>query len=91
MDRFKSILVATSPGRLDPPTLRAAVGLAEINRARLTVFDVVAPLPPWRRKMNVEGRVVDVEAAILRDREERLRQLLGNTRGGANVEVVETV
>lgn len=91
MDRFKSILVATSPGRLDPPTLRAAVSLAEINSARLTVVDVVAPLPPWRKKMNVEGRVVDVEAAILRDREERLRQLLGNTRGGANVEVVETV
>ncbi len=91
MERFKNILVATSPGRLDPPTLRAAVSLAEINSARLTVFDVVAPLPAWRKKMNVEGRVVDVEAAILRDREERLRHLLGNTRGGADVEVVETV
>ena len=91
MERFKNILVATSPGRLDPPTLRAAVDLAEINKARLTVVDVVAPIPPWRRKMNVEGRVIDIEAAILRDREERLRHLLGNTRGGPDVEVVETV
>ena len=91
MERFKNILVATSPGHLDPPTLRAAVDLAEINKARLTVVDVVAPIPAWRRKMNVEGRVIDVEAAILRDREERLRHLLGNTRGGSDVEVVETV
>jgi nucleotide-binding universal stress UspA family protein len=67
------------------------VSLAETNDARLTVFDVVAPLPAWRKKMNVEGRVVDVEAAILRDREERLRHLLGNTQGGSDVEVVETV
>lgn len=91
MERFKNILVATSPGRLDPPTLRAAVSLAEINSARLTVFDVVAPMPAWRRRINVEGRVVDVEAAILLDREERLRHLLENTRGGPDVEVVETV
>lgn len=91
MERFKNILVATSPGRLDPPTLRAAVDLSKINNARLTVVDVVAPMAAWRRKMNVEGRVVDVEAAILHDREERLRHLLGSTRDGLDVEVVETV
>lgn len=91
MERFKNILVATSPGRLDPPTLRAAVDLAKINNARLTVVDVVAPMAAWRRKMNVEGRVVDIEAAILHDREERLRHLLGSTRDGPDVEVVETV
>lgn len=91
MERFKNILVATSPGHLDPPTLRAAVSLAEINSARLTVFDVVAPMPTWRKTVNVEGRVVDIEAAILLDREERLRHLIENTRGGPDVEVVETV
>ena len=91
MERFKNILVVTSPGRLDPPTLRAAVSLAETNDARLTVMDVVTPLPAWRRKMNVEGRVVDVEAAILRDREARLRELLENIRGGRDIEVVEAV
>ncbi|MFV9671960.1 MAG: universal stress protein [Acidimicrobiia bacterium] len=91
MDRFKSILVATSPGHLDPLTLSAAVELAHANDARLTVLDVVAPLPAWRKKMNVEGRVVDIEAAILHDRKERLRHVLENTRGGPSTEVIETV
>jgi len=91
MDRFKSILVATSPGQLNPVTLRAAVELTTANDARLTVMDVVAPLPAWRRTINVEGRVVDIEAELLHDREERLRHLLENARGGPDVEVVETV
>lgn len=91
MDRFKSILVATSPGHLDPFTLRAAVKLADANDARLAVLDVVAPLPARRRKMNVEGRVIDIEAAILHDREERLRHVLENTRGGPGTAVIETV
>ncbi|MCL1692753.1 MAG: universal stress protein [Actinomycetia bacterium] len=91
MDRFKNILVATAPGHLDPLTLRAAVELADANNARLTVMDVVAPLPAWRKKMNVEGRVIDIEAELLHDREEQLRRLLDNTQSGPNVEVVETV
>ena len=91
MDRFKSILVATSPGHLDPFTLRAAVKLANANDARLTVLDVVAPLPAWRRKMNVEGHVIDIEAAILHDRKDRLRHVLKNARGGPGTEVIETV
>ncbi len=91
MDRFKNILVATSPGHLDPMTLRAAVDLANANDARLTVMDVVAPLPAWRRTMNVEGRVIDIEAELLHDREERLRHLIETTRGGPDVEVVETL
>ena len=91
MERFKNILVATSPGHLDPPTLSAAVKLADKNDARLTLIDVVAPLPPWRKTVNVEGRIIDLEAAILHDREERLRHLLDNTRGGSDVAVVEAV
>jgi universal stress protein E len=91
MERFKNILVATSPGHLEPPTLRSAVKLADANDARLTVMDVIAPLPAWRRNMNVEGRVLDIEAAILHDREERLRHLLENTRDGPDAEVIETV
>jgi len=91
MDRFKRILVATTPGHLEPATLRAAVELANANDARLTVMDVVTPLPAWRRTMNVEGRVVDIEAALLHDREEQLRHLLESTRGGPDVEVVEAV
>lgn len=91
MDRFKRILVAASPGRLEPLTLRTAVKLADANKAHLTVLDVVAPLPPWRKKTNVEGRIIDVEAALLRDREERLRHKVENTRGGGDIEVIVTV
>ena len=90
MDRFKNILVATSPGHLEPTTLRAAIELANANGAHLTVLDVVAPLPAWRRKMNVEGRVIDIGAQLLHDRGQRLRHLIENTRGGPDVEVVET-
>ncbi len=91
MDRFKKILVAASPGHLEPLTLRTAANLADANRAHLTVLDVVAPLPPWRKKMNVEGRIVDVEAALLQDREERLRHMVQNTRGAKATEVMVTV
>ena len=38
---FKNILVAASPGHLDPKVLRTAVKLAETNNARLTVLDVI--------------------------------------------------
>ncbi len=91
MDRFKKILVAASPGHLEPLTLRTAVDLARSNDAHLTVLDVVAPLPPWRRKMHVEGRSIDVEAALLHDREQRLRRMVENTRGGEETEVIVTV
>lgn len=87
MDRFKSILVAASPGQLEALTLRAAIELAEANEARLTVLDVVVPLPSWRRKVNVDGRVIDVEAAMLQDREERLRRMVENTRGDTDTEI----
>ncbi|MCP3973134.1 MAG: universal stress protein [bacterium] len=91
MDRFKEILVAASPGHLEPLTLRTAVNLADANDAHLTVLDVVAPMPRWRRKMHVEGRTIDVEAALLRDREERLRHMVENTRGGEETDVIVTV
>ena len=88
MERFKSILIAASPGQLDPQTLRSAVKLAEANDARLTLIDVVSPLPKWRKTVNVEGRVIDVEAALLKDREERLRVLVENTQARADTETI---
>ncbi len=91
MDRFKSLLVAACPGHLEPLTLRAAVKLADTNDAHITVLDVVPPLPRLRRKIEVEGRVVDIEAALVRDREERLRHLVENTRSRADTEVTVKV
>jgi nucleotide-binding universal stress UspA family protein len=91
MDRFKKILVAASPGHLEPLTLRTAISLAATNEAHLTVLDVIAPMPPWRKKMHVERQIIDVEAALLHDREERMRHLIENTRGGEDTEVVVTV
>ena len=87
MDRFKSILVASSPGYLEPRTLRAAIKLAEANRARLTIIDVLSSVPRLRKELQVEGRTVDVQAELLRHREEWLRNLVENTRGGSDTEV----
>lgn len=87
MDRFKSILVSASPGHLEPMTLRAAVRLAERNRARLTVVDVMEPMFRMRRLTTVEGRIVDVQAELIRHRQETLRKLADNTRAGAETEV----
>ena len=91
MDRFKNILVAATPGNLEPVTLRAAIDFARVNDARLTLLDIVPPLPAWRRTMNVEGRVIDIETAMLHDRRERLRHLIENTRGEPDTEVIVTV
>jgi len=38
----------------------------------------------------MEGRIVDVEAALLRDREERIRHLIEDTQGGPDTEVIVT-
>jgi len=88
MDRFKKILVAASPGRMEAFTLRAAVKLAEANNARLTVLDVVSQLPRWGKTVEVGGGAVDIEALLLRDRNEQLRRLFQKTRGGSNTEVL---
>ena len=91
MDRFKKILFAVAPGHVEALTLRAAVKLADANDAHLTVLDVLAPLPRSRKTMRVEGRVLDIEALLQRDRRERLLHLLENTRGGPNTEAIVTV
>ena len=102
MDRFKNILLTASPGHLEPATLRTAIKLAARNDSQLTVMDVSPKLPRWHRKVDVEGRTVDVESALLRDREERLRRMVDLakappatkvvvTRGEAFIEVISHV
>ena len=87
MDRFKNILVAASPGHLEARTLRAAIRLADTNQARLTVVDVVSPLPRLYRALLGQGRVADVESGLKQHRLEALRHLTHNTRAGAASEV----
>jgi nucleotide-binding universal stress UspA family protein len=87
MDRFKNILVAASPGWVDATVVRAAVELATENDATLTLIDVVAPLPRWKRKANIEGRVIDVEGALIDERRQQLRGLIENAGGASDIEV----
>lgn len=91
MDRFKNILVAVSPGHLEPQTLRTAVKLADTNGANLTLLEVVPPMPRWHRRVQVEGQIVDVEAALLNDREETLRHLVATTPGELEVKAIVKV
>jgi len=89
--RLRQKEVTSSPGHVEASALRAAIKFANANDAHLTVLDVVAPLPRSRKTMPVEGGVVDIEALLLRDRNERLRRLRQDTRGGPKTESVVTV
>lgn len=90
MVRFRNVLVAGTPGHLEPSTLRAAVELAEANRSQLTLIDVVTPLAPFRKKVTVEGEVIDIESALLHDREARLHDLAARVGAPPDVQVVAT-
>ena len=87
MDRFKNILVAAAPGHLEAVTVRAAARLAQANGARVTLLDVVAPMPRLYRAVHGQGRMAEVQAGMVRHREEALRHLADNTRVGADAEV----
>lgn len=87
MDRFKNILVAASPGHLDARTVRAALRLAGTNRARVTLVDVVAPLPRLHRAVLGPGRVAEVEAGLKVYRRESLRDLVGTTGAAGDIDL----
>lgn len=72
MEKFKHILVAACPGFLEVPVLKRAASLAEANGARLTVLDVVDPIPPKRRIVDAEGRTFDLQALLIADRRRQL-------------------
>ena len=61
---FKNVLVAMSPGGLDPACLEQIGKMAAAEHATVTMLDVVEPLPTWRRVVNVEGRMVDVGSML---------------------------
>lgn len=80
MNRFKNILVAASPGHLEVPVLKKAARIAASNGAMLTVLDVVEPIPPRRRTVNVEGRTVDLQTLLLDDRRQQLTAAIESAR-----------
>ena len=79
MERFKRILVAAPPGQLEPATLRTSVRFADANNADLMVLSILEPLPRWRRSVKVEGRVIDLQQLVLRDRTDRFRRFVEST------------
>lgn len=88
MDRFKNILVAGSPGHLEMPVLKKAARVAASNGAKLTVLDVVEPIPPRRRTVRVEGSTVDLQTLLLDDRRLQLTAAVESAGVDALVEVV---
>lgn len=88
MARFKHILVAASPGILEVPVLKKAARLAETHGARLTVLDVVEPIPARRRIVHAEGRSFDIEAMVIDDQRRQLCETIDSADVAAVVEVV---
>lgn len=82
MDRFKNILVAASPGSLDTMAIRRIGALVDANRAKVTLMDVVEPLPPWRRNVNIEGNIIDIERMLVDERSAVLQQYASEMGGG---------
>lgn len=87
MDRFRNILVAASPGHLDPVVLRRAVELAETNHAALTLLDVVEPIARRRRFTRGRRCAVDVHGHRVTQRTEQLRELAEGARAGDRTHV----
>jgi nucleotide-binding universal stress UspA family protein len=86
VDRFKSILVAASPGSLDTAAVRRIAALVDANDARVTLMDVIEPIPLWRRRLNVEDRTVDIEQMLVAERTAALRRH-AEAIGGGEVDV----
>lgn len=87
MDRFKNILVSASPGHLEARTMRAAIRLADRNQARMTVVDVVPPMPRLYRALLGQARVADAESGLVQHRQDSLRHLVDNTGAGADIDM----
>ncbi|MCG8354550.1 MAG: universal stress protein [Kiloniellales bacterium] len=68
MKRFKNILYVADPCEAVPAAFRQAIGLAERNRARLTVILVTEGLPPYLSRMAPERlrnvRTAELQAAL---------------------------
>lgn len=67
--------------------MRAAIRLADRNQARMTVVDVVPPMPRLYRALLGQARVADAESGLVQHRQDSLRHLVDNTGAGADIDM----
>jgi universal stress protein E len=87
---FKHILLAAGPGSLEVRVLKEAARLAEASGAKVTLLEVVEPIPPRRRTVSADGRTYDIEALLIDDRRRHLSEKVASVDylANASVEVV---
>ncbi len=75
MQRFREILVLVSPDPEMGQVVARAAQLAERNRARLTLFDVVPRLEPRRRRVGEGDAAIDLQELMVQARRRDLEEL----------------
>lgn len=82
MKRFKNILFFADGSDVDSPALQRAVALARSNEARLTLMDVIEPVPT---PAEVTARFeVELDDLLKQRRREQLEAIVADIDGGAN-------
>lgn len=75
MQRFQEILVLATPAPETPELVMRAARLADSNRARLTIFDVVPALGSRQQKVQHGGIKVDLQEMLIEARRKDLEDL----------------
>ena len=85
MRRFKDILCVASPGSIDHVALERAVALADNNRARLTVVEVINEMPHNTMLIAHAQSLEELQAKIVAGHRQGLEKLVAPWR--ENVEI----
>jgi len=85
MQRFKDILCVATPGSIDHVALERAVALADNNRARLTVVEVVNEIPRNTKLIAHAQSFDELQAKIAAGHRQGLEKLVAPWRG--NIEI----
>ena len=85
MQRFKDILCVATPGFIDHVALERAVALADNNRARLTVVEVVNEIQRNTKLIAHAQSLDELQAKIVAGHQQGLEKLVAPWRG--NIEI----
>lgn len=85
MQRFKDILCVATSGSIDHVALERAVALADNNRARLTVVEVVNEIPRNTKLIAHAQSLDELQAKIVAGHRQGLEKLVAPWRG--NIEI----